>query len=118
LNNNIEKTFKALIEIPTWLGDSIMTTPAIENIINHYNDIDITVIGSNSCIEVFKKHPKVVKTIALDTKIKSLYISYTELGFFDVYFSFRGSLRAKLLKLTIKAKKKYQDVRMLQLVMI
>ena len=108
MNNDIEKTFKVLIELPTWLGDSVMTTPAIENIINFYNNIDITFIGSYSSIEVFKKHPKTSKTVILSSKIKSLYFFYAELGFFDVYFSFRGSIRAKLTKLTIKAEKKYQ----------
>ena len=108
MNNNIEKSVKALIELPTWLGDCVMTTPAIENIINHYSDIEITIIGPFSSIEIVKNNPKVVKTIALDSKIKSLFIPYTKLGFFDVYFTFRGSIRAKLLKFTVKAKKKYQ----------
>ena len=39
----IEKIF---IEIPTWLGDAIMTTPAIENIIKTYPDAKITLLGS------------------------------------------------------------------------
>ena len=85
-----------------------MATPAIENIINHYSDIEITIIGPFSSIEIVKNNPKVVKTIALDSKIKSLFIPYTKLGFFDVYFTFRGLIRAKLLKFTVKAKKKYQ----------
>ena len=25
---------KILIELPTWLGDTVMTTPAIENLVN------------------------------------------------------------------------------------
>ena len=108
MNNHIEKPVKALIELPTWLGDCVMSTPAIENIINYYNDIEITIIGPQSSLEVIKNHPKVVKTIALDSKTKSLYIAFTKIGFFDVYFTFRGSMGAKLLKFAVKAKKKYQ----------
>jgi len=60
---------KVLIELPTWLGDCIMATPAIENIANFYNDIKITFIGSFVSIEAIKNHPKAVKTVVLDKKI-------------------------------------------------
>jgi ADP-heptose:LPS heptosyltransferase len=29
---------RILIELPTWLGDTVMATPAIEYLINFYND--------------------------------------------------------------------------------
>jgi len=57
---------KILIELPTWLGDCVMTTPAIENIINVYNDAKITLIGSFVSVEAMKSHPKVVKIIILE----------------------------------------------------
>ena len=50
---------KVLIELPTWLGDAIMATPAIENLENHFDDAEITLIGSTVAIEVIKGHPKV-----------------------------------------------------------
>ena len=37
---------KILIELPTWLGDAVMTTPAIENIVKHFSGVEITLIGS------------------------------------------------------------------------
>ena len=37
---------KILIELPTWLGDTVMVTPAIENIVNYYNEPEITIVGS------------------------------------------------------------------------
>ena len=37
---------KILIELPTWLGDTVMATPAIESLINHFSDIEITLLGS------------------------------------------------------------------------
>ena len=85
-----------------------MATPAIENIINYYNDIEITFIGSIVSIEALKNHPKVAEVIVLDKKYKSLYKIYNRLGVFDVYFTFRSSFRAKLLRFFVKSKNNYQ----------
>ncbi len=99
---------RALIELPTWLGDCVMATPAIENIANFYNDVEITFIGSFVAIEAMKNHPKVVKTVVLDKKYSVLYKTTKNLGEFDVFFSFRSSIRSKFLKFSISAKNKYQ----------
>jgi len=85
-----------------------MATPAIENIINYYNDIEITFIGSIVSIEALKNHPKVAEVIVLDKKYKSLYKIYNRLGVFDVYFTFRNSFRAKLLRFFVKSTNNYQ----------
>ena len=45
---------KILIELPTWLGDTVMATPAIENLTNYFNDSEITLIGSLVAIEALK----------------------------------------------------------------
>jgi heptosyltransferase-2 len=99
---------KILIELPSWLGDCVMVTPAIENIANFYNDIHITLIGSFVSIEAMKNHPKVVKTLILDKKYSFLYKTAKELGEFDAFFSFRSSFRSKFLKFFISSKNKYQ----------
>ena len=99
---------KILIELPTWLGDCVMATPAIENIVNFNNDVEITFIGSFVSIEALKNHPKVVKTVVLDKKYRVLYKIARNLGEFDYFFSFRSSLRTKFLKFLISAKSKYQ----------
>ena len=108
MNKKIQKPIKILIELPTWLGDCVMSTPAIENIICHYNDAEITFIGSKVSIETIKNHPKAAQVIILDKKYKSLYKIYKTLEVFDVYFTFRSSFRASLLKILTKAKNKYQ----------
>ena len=59
---------RILIELPTWLGDAVMATPAIENLVNFHNEVEITLIGSFLSIEALKNHPKVIKTIVLDKK--------------------------------------------------
>jgi heptosyltransferase-2 len=99
---------KLLIELPTWLGDCVMATPAIENIVNFHNNVEITFIGSFVSIEAMKYHLKVVKTEVLSKKYTDLYKISQELGKFDVFFSFRSSVRSKFLKFLISAKNKYQ----------
>jgi len=99
---------KLLIELPTWLGDCVMVTPAIENIVNFHNDAEITFIGSFVSIEAMKNHPKVVKTVVLDKKYSILYKTAKKLGGYDAFFSFRSSTRSKFLKFLISANNKYQ----------
>ncbi len=99
---------KILIELPTWLGDCVMATPAIENIVNFDNDVEITFIGSFVAIEAMKNHPKTAKTVVLDKKYGVLYKTVKDLGEFDAFFSFRSSIRSKFLKFLISAKNKYQ----------
>ncbi len=99
---------KILIELPTWLGDTVMATPAMDNIISHYNKPEITIIGSFVSIEVIKNHPKVFKAEVLIKNYISLYRIAKNLGQFDVYFSFRSSFRSRIFKLLISSKNKYQ----------
>ncbi|MBT4178263.1 MAG: lipopolysaccharide heptosyltransferase II [Candidatus Marinimicrobia bacterium] len=99
---------KILIELPTWLGDCVMATPAIENIVNFDNDAQITFIGSFAAIEALKNHPKVVKTGVLSKKYWDLVRISQELGYFDLFISFRSSARSKFLKFLISAKNKHQ----------
>ena len=84
---------KILIELSTWLGDTVMSTPAIENIVYHYHNPEITLIGSSLSIEALKNHPNVVKTHTLTKDYISLYKTAKKLGKFDFFFSFRSSLR-------------------------
>jgi heptosyltransferase II len=99
---------KILIELPTWLGDTVMVTPAIESLVNHFSDIEITLLGSFVSIEILKNHPKVNKTYVLDKKFVNLYKTLKNFGEFDVFFSFRGSFRSKFIKFCISSKSKYQ----------
>jgi len=101
---------KILIELPTWLGDAVMTTPAIENLSSYYDKPEITLIGSFVPVEMLKNHPKVVNVRVLNRGYFSLYKIAKDLGNFDVYFSFRGSIGAKYLKFLISSNTKYQFI--------
>jgi heptosyltransferase II len=99
---------KILIETPSWLGDAVMTSPAIENLVNHFTDVEITLIGSAISISTLKNHPNVVKTHVVDKNLNNLFKTLINIGEFDIFLSFRSSLRAKLIKLFISSEKKYQ----------
>ena len=99
---------RILIELPTWLGDTVMATPAIEYLANYFNHHEIILIGSNTAIAVLKEHPKISKTYVLDKNYIKLYKLIKTFGEFEAFFSFRGSFRSKLMKFFIHAKKKHQ----------
>ena len=99
---------KILIELPTWLGDAVMATPAIENIFRNFVDADVTLIGSFASIELLRHHPKVSGLKVIDKKYLSLFKLSRKLGKFDNYFSFRSSIRSKIFKFFVISNKKYQ----------
>ncbi|MBU1668283.1 lipopolysaccharide heptosyltransferase II [bacterium] len=92
---------KILIEIPTWLGDCVMTTPAIENIIKTYPDIKITIFGAFVSTAIFSEHPNVEKIVLDESKksssrLKWLYNKAKELGAFDTAITFRRTFFSRL----------------------
>ena len=99
---------RILIEVPTWLGDAVMITPAIENLVKHLGDVEITLLGSLVSIDVLKNHPKVINTYVVDKNYLNLYKTLRDIKDFDVFFSFRNSFRATIIKFWISSKRKYQ----------
>ena len=99
---------KILIELPSWLGDTVMATPAIENLAGYYDNPEITLLGSDISVETLKNHPKVIKTLVFDKNYTSFFRVLKKLGKFDVFFSFRTSFRSRLLKLLVSSINKYQ----------
>ena len=99
---------KILIELPTWLGDSVMSSPAIENIVSYFGDVEITLIGSLTSIESLKNHPKVIKAIVIKKQYFFFYTFAKELGRYDIFFSFRESFRTTILMFFIFSNKKFQ----------
>lgn len=103
---------KIFIEIPTWLGDAIMTTPAIENIKLTYPNAQITILGSFVSTKAFKQSHQIVKIIVDDSKKQgnrylNLFNIAKEVGEVDLAISFRKSFSSKFMMFFINAKKKY-----------
>lgn len=92
---------KLLIEVPTWLGDAIMATPAIENLLKHYRNPEVTIVGSYVSTQLFLNDRRVIKTLVDNTKkslvrVLSVYQLAKESGEFDLAISFRSSFYSKL----------------------
>ena len=105
------------IEIPTWLGDAIMTTPAIENLIKTYPNAKITLLGSFVSTQAFKGYKNIDKVIVDDTKksgnrYKNLITLAKSIGQVDLAISFRRSISSKFMMFFIKAKKKFNYKRL------
>jgi len=99
---------RILIELPTWLGDCVMTTPAIENIVKKYHDCEIVFIGSQVSIDLMSSHPKCIETYILDRGLINLIKTIRSIKSIDLFISFRGSIRTKLFQLLLNTKNKYQ----------
>ena len=100
------------IEIPTWLGDAVMTTPAIENILEKYPDSQLIIFGSFVSTSIFKYHPRVKKIIIDESRKKTfryfnLYKIAKSIGTVDLALSFRKNFTTKFLFYFINAKEKY-----------
>jgi len=101
------------IELPTWLGDTIMSTPSIEEIIKKYPHAKITFFGSFVSTEALKTHPNSLH-VKIDTSKKAtsrlcwLYKNVKNIGTFDLAISFRSSFTSKLLLWFLNAKEKIQ----------
>ena len=93
---------KILVILPNWLGDAIMTTPAIELLAKHYQDVEFTFVGSYVSIEALKYHPLCKKAVVDETKkaknrFVATYKLAKELGVFDLAITFRNQLHSSLL---------------------
>lgn len=101
------------IELPTWLGDTIMTTPAIEELVKLYPNTKITFFGSYISTEALKSHPQTLH-VKVDESKKSkfrlyyLYKTAKKLETFDLAISFRSSFTSKLFLWLLHAKEKIQ----------
>ena len=102
---------RLFIELPTWLGDSVMASMAIELIATNFKDAQITFFGAKMCLELYKPHPNATNFIIDESKkakLRLLNLAKTmrNLGEFDMAISFRGSFSAKFGLFFIKAQTK------------
>ena len=84
---------KLLIEVPTWLGDAVMASGAVDKLIENLNPDEVIVFGSFVATELFKPHSKVDKIIIDDRKhrFKQLFKIRADIG-----VSFRSSFYSKI----------------------
>ena len=108
---------KIFIEIPTWLGDAVMTTPAIENIVSHFPNCELTIFGSYISTKLFINHPN-VKNIIIDNskengnRYVNLFKLAKSVSKVDIAFSFRRNITTKFLLFFVNAKQKFKYKRL------
>jgi len=110
---------KIFIEIPTWLGDAVMATPAIENIVKTYPDAKLIIFGSFVSTTLFKYHPNLSKIIVDNSKSSgnryiNLYKLAKNVGKVDIAISFRRNFTTTFLLWFVEAKEKYKYKRYTQ----
>ena len=102
---------RVFIELPTWLGDSVMASAAIENIVANYKEAKITFFGKGAACELFSALPNCELLITDNSKSSKsrllwLYSLAKKLQNYDIALSFRSHFASKFLLFFIKAKKK------------
>ena len=103
---------RVFIELPTWLGDSVMASAAIENLVQNEKNLKIVFFGSFVACELYKSHPNCEKVVVDESKkAKFRFLSLTKsaksLGKFDLALSFRSSFASKILLYGARAERKF-----------
>ncbi|WP_033915710.1 lipopolysaccharide heptosyltransferase II [Campylobacter sputorum] len=103
---------KIFIELPTWLGDAVMASVAVENIALNFLNAKITFFGSFAATSLYQNHPN-LEMIVLDESKKTkfryikLYQIIKNLNKFDIAISFRSHFASKFNLFFIRAKQKF-----------
>lgn len=108
---------RIFIELPSWIGDAIMCTPAIENILNLYKHSHVTMLGSYATTSLFSEDKRIQKLLINDTKKYKfryfcLYSLAKKIQKVDLAISFRRSISSKIMMKFIKADKKFSYKRL------
>lgn len=111
---------KVFINLPTWLGDSVMASVALKLIFSHFQSIDkkakFVLYGSFVACELFKacdnveicvQTPKKKGFVGMWERFKDFYKLAQNWGKFDYAFSFRSAFSAKFILLMLNAKHKF-----------
>ncbi len=102
---------RLLIELPTWLGDTIMATGAIENLVSLIKPKYVAIVGSIVSVEAIKNAPYVDSVYTYNKNVRNIIFDIYRLtlnvGEYDIAISFRSHFFSKLLLFLIKTKKRY-----------
>jgi len=99
---------KILIELPTWIGDTVMATPAIENVVNTYPDSEIFFLGQIPSIDLLIFHPNHKNNFILEKNIFSFLRLSKDISKMDIFISLRSSFRSRILRFFINSNMSFQ----------
>lgn len=101
--------------MPNWLGDAVMATPALDNLIRHFGQPEVVLVGSAPVAAMFENDPAFRAVLADTSKSSRLrqwgvYKLASSLrrqhGPFDLAIALPGSLSSKLLLRLAGAKRR------------
>ena len=95
---------RILVRMPTWLGDAVMCTPALDDLRRCAGDASLVLVASPGIMDLFQQDSRFDAVVA--DRVRSRPSSLTELralgqvlrtqhGPFDVAFSFKNSFSAR-----------------------
>jgi len=99
---------RVLLRLPTWLGDCVLCTPALDNVRRQLPDARIVAVGPPSALDLFANDPRLDAIVADRTKSQGRrWLTVPRLGRqlrqehgpFDLAFTFKNSLSARWLLL-------------------
>ncbi|SUX26248.1 glycosyltransferase family 9 protein [Campylobacter upsaliensis] len=98
---------KIFINLPTWLGDCVMASAAIYGIKERFKEVEFVFFGSFVATTLFKDFPN--SSFIVEDKKRRYFqaLSLRKNHHFNLAFSFRSALSARLILKIIKAKKKF-----------
>ncbi|EAL53067.1 ADP-heptose-lps heptosyltransferase II (rfaF) [Campylobacter upsaliensis RM3195] len=98
---------KIFINLPTWLGDCVMASAAIYGIKERFKEAEFVFFGSFVATTLFKDFPN--SSFIVEDKKRRYFqaLSLRKNHHFNLAFSFRSALSARLILKIIKAKKKF-----------
>ena len=100
---------RIVVELPTWLGDSVMATPTLQNLVNIYPNSEIVLVGSRVAVEITANYPNVTETYIITRKgnrlleISNIAKEILKNGKVDIFISLRTSIYSGLLQYLTRA---------------
>jgi len=99
---------KILVELPSWLGDTVMISPSIENLLKIFPNASFIFFGSKVSIELMRSHPRCIDSFVFDKNFLGFKKIVSKSKGTKIFLSYRGSFRSRLLKFFVKSNHKFQ----------
>ena len=106
---------RILVRMPNWIGDAVMETPALNNLVAHHPDARFVLVGSPLVAEMLRPDPRFHAVLADTSKqCRSRLLGIAHLGRqlragygpFDLAWSFVNSLSSRLLCAASRARRR------------
>ncbi len=100
---------RILVKLPTWLGDAVMATPALELLRARFPEAHFTYIGSSATCALFERDSRIERLIVDDSKkakgrIKGILMLARRAGRHDLAITFQNTFLSALLLFLTRSK--------------